>query len=232
MKQISYKAVLAIIIATSAISIIAIKKVKPTPIESSLSTPTYISNNTAVRVTESENNTVIEPEKSNGTVVMVTESDDNPVIEYDARDTSLTGLGNTRILDDKMLLDAVNSYRVANGLHSLTENLTLCASAQNKSNDMTSNKYFAHDSPQGRDPWSFIDESGYRYISAGENIAMSNKGVDSIVDGWYNSPGHRENMLGDFTETCIRHSSSASFMYNNTNYTGVNLVTEHFGKPL
>lgn len=40
------------------------------------------------------------------------------------------------------------------------------------------------------------DEPGSHH-AAGENIAMGNLDADAVCDGWYNSPGHRANVLNE-----------------------------------
>lgn len=125
-----------------------------------------------------------------------------------------------------------NQYRAGAGLAALSLNGQLSASAQNKANDMTAGSYFAHDSPSGATPWDFIAYVGYAYDAAGENLALTNEGPTSVVDGWYNSPGHRANMLsGTFTEVGYGISYAPTFVYNGNTYNDVYLVAAHYGVP-
>lgn len=93
------------------------------------------------------------------------------------------------------LLNATNSQRTANGLGGLTQNATLNQAAQAKAADMAANNYWAHTSPGGKTPWTFIDAAGYSYESAGENLAYGFATSTDTVTGWMNSPGHRANIL-------------------------------------
>lgn len=93
------------------------------------------------------------------------------------------------------LLSATNSQRSANGLGGLTQSGTLAQAAQAKAADMAANNYWAHTSPAGKTPWTFIDATGYSYESAGENLAYGFATSNDTITGWMNSPGHRANML-------------------------------------
>lgn len=106
----------------------------------------------------------------------------------------------TRMSDDG-LLDATNKARTENGLKSLTYNSTLDAAAQTKADDMAARNYWAHNTPDGKEPWVFIDQAGYRYFKAAENLAYGFDSSNTAVIGWMNSPSHRANVLdGDLKE--------------------------------
>ena len=68
---------------------------------------------------------------------------------------------------------------------------------------MLSQDYWAHTSPDGVTPWTFIEKAGYHYTTAGENLAKSYPDDASLVADWMNSPSHRENVLGDFKDQGI-----------------------------
>jgi len=125
-----------------------------------------------------------------------------------------------------------NQYRTNAGLAALTTNTLLTNSAQAKADHMANNTYFAHDAPDGTTPWSFFASQGYDYNSAGENLALSNQSASSVVDGWYNSPGHRANMMNlTFTEVGYGISFLSTFNYNGTQYNNVYLVAAHYALP-
>jgi hypothetical protein len=125
-----------------------------------------------------------------------------------------------------------NQYRSAVGLPTLVTNSSLTASAQAKADHLAANNYFAHDTPDGTSPWYFFDEAGYSYLSAGENLALSNQSASSVVDGWYNSPGHRANMLSSsFVEVGYGISFVPTFTYEETKYSNVYLVAAHYAVP-
>ena len=97
----------------------------------------------------------------------------------------------------------VNAERTKAGKQPFTTSETLRSSACTKADHMLSQDYWAHTSPDGVTPWSFIEKAGYRYTTAGENLAKSYPDDASLVAAWMNSPSHRENVLGDFKEQGI-----------------------------
>lgn len=93
------------------------------------------------------------------------------------------------------LLAYTNKERNKNNLASLTISDQLTKAAQAKAQDMVTKDYWAHNSPSGQTPWSFITNSGYQYQTAGENLAYGFRGAKDTVRGWMNSPEHRDNIL-------------------------------------
>ena len=125
-----------------------------------------------------------------------------------------------------------NQYRANAGLALLTTNAQLTSSAQAKADHMATGSYFAHDAPDGTSPWYFFDSVGYSYTTAGENLALSNQSASSVVDGWYNSPGHRANLLSSsYTEVGYGIAFVSSFTYDGTTYSNVYLVAAHYAQP-
>lgn len=93
------------------------------------------------------------------------------------------------------LLEKTNAERQRRGLAPLTLSPDLSFAAQNKAKDMFAKNYWAHTSPDGKVPWEFIINAGYRYIYAGENLAKDFQTSDSVLDAWMASPTHRANVL-------------------------------------
>ncbi|MBX4198356.1 CAP domain-containing protein [Candidatus Parcubacteria bacterium] len=108
-------------------------------------------------------------------------------------------------LNRRSVITTTNSQRLAAGLKALTENQQLNLAAEHKLDDMFAKQYFEHLSPEGRGPGAVIEESGYRYIVVGENLAMGNfKDEEALVAAWMASPGHKANILHTrFTEIGI-----------------------------
>lgn len=88
-----------------------------------------------------------------------------------------------------------NQQRISNGLSPLTKSEDLDLAASRKAQHMLNNDYFDHVAPDGTTAWDFIKNTGYGYVNAGENLAATNQDEASIVQGWMDSPGHRENLL-------------------------------------
>lgn len=137
--------------------------------------------------------------------------------------SSTKNMGNEALVEEM-----VNEYRVSLGLGKLAHDEKLCKSALYKSADMLDKQYFAHVSPTGEQPWDLIVAQVSKYSKAGENLAFGNIDDRTIVDGWINSPGHRENMVGDFTKTCVKALPVSLFKYNGTTYRSGVVFTQHF----
>jgi uncharacterized protein YkwD len=94
------------------------------------------------------------------------------------------------------VVDAMNAERATHGLAPLHIDPKLVAAASDRLSDMFDGHYFAHRSPTGLQPWQWVEQEGYSYHDAGENLAVGYPSASSIVDGWMHSPGHRANVLG------------------------------------
>lgn len=102
-----------------------------------------------------------------------------------------TGMTVTELLKD------TNEQRIHNGERILSLDSRLTAAAQRKASDMASKDYWSHNTPSGQTPWSFITASGYKYRTAGENLAYGFDTSAATMTGWMNSPEHRANILNE-----------------------------------
>jgi uncharacterized protein YkwD len=94
------------------------------------------------------------------------------------------------------LLSATNSAREAAGIPALTVNTKLNTAAAAKLRDMQANGYWDHYRPSDhKAPWAFMEEAGYAYKVAGENLARGFRTAEGITEAWLNSPAHRANLL-------------------------------------
>jgi uncharacterized protein YkwD len=59
---------------------------------------------------------------------------------------------------------------------------------------MLARGYFAHVTPEDRDPFDRIREGKVRFLTAGENLAFA-QSLPVAHRGLMNSPGHRANIL-------------------------------------
>jgi uncharacterized protein YkwD len=119
---------------------------------------------------------------------------------------------------EQALFNDTNSRRVANGLAPLTVNPMLVGLARIRSHDMADNNYFAHTSPvTGDTAFSLMDRYGVPYGWAGENLAKNNYPLDQCegvaADALWNSPPHRENILGvHYTQMGVGFAEDATGM--------------------
>jgi uncharacterized protein YkwD len=127
------------------------------------------------------------------------------------------------------LLSSTNSQRASNGAGALTLNNQLNAAAQAKANDMVNRDYWSHNTPDGHEPWVFIDAQGYQYTKAGENLAYGFSSSNETVIGWMNSPSHKANLIDKaFTEVGFGFANSANFVGTGNE----TIVVAHYAKPV
>lgn len=88
-----------------------------------------------------------------------------------------------------------NDERAGNSIPGVRENAELDAAAQAKAEDMAQKGYFAHVGPDGKEPWAWVAEAGYKYRTAGENLAVRFTDSREVVEAWMDSPSHRANIL-------------------------------------
>jgi uncharacterized protein YkwD len=100
-----------------------------------------------------------------------------------------------------ILASLTNTERKNQKLQPLTTNETLNRAATLKAQDMATKGYFAHTSPDGITPWYWLDQVGYKYKYAGENLAIDFINSEDVTTAWMNSPTHRANIIKDkYTE--------------------------------
>lgn len=103
-----------------------------------------------------------------------------------------------------VLVTLANTDRAEAGVDMLEEDPLLARAAQLKAEDMAARGYFAHVDPEGREPWYWLDEVGYSYRYAGENLAVDFTESVEVEDAWMNSPTHKANILkGAYTNMGI-----------------------------
>lgn len=109
---------------------------------------------------------------------------------------------------ERELLELHNEVRTEHGAPELCYQRDLAEAAKGHSEDMLERDYFAHVSPDGREPAERIlaagyGKVGYRSWRVAENLYRieglgaepDRDGVEGAVAGWLESRGHRENLL-------------------------------------
>jgi uncharacterized protein YkwD len=128
----------------------------------------------------------------------------------------------------QQVVDLTNQHRTESGLPALTVDARLNAAAQRMSNDMAAHNTIVpgpapHLGSDGSDPGQRISAAGYAFRAWAENIASGYPDAASVVNGWWNSSGHRRNMLSsDVTQIGVAVAYSA---------TGVAYWTQDYGRP-
>ncbi len=124
------------------------------------------------------------------------------------------------------VISLTNTERSANSVGQLAESRQLDQAAQAKANDMAQKGYFAHVSPDGTQPWTWIERAGYDYQYAGENLAVRFVDSHDVVNAWMASPTHRANIVKtQYTEIGV---ATAEGIYKGYPAT---FVVQYFGKP-
>jgi len=90
----------------------------------------------------------------------------------------------------------VNAERVKNGLKPLAADRALFQSAQARAAEVQ--QKFSHTRPNGRHWNSILNDSGIEYVVCAENLGLGQADPQQIMKEWLASPGHLQNILGDF----------------------------------
>lgn len=113
----------------------------------------------------------------------------------------------------EQVVNLVNAERTQRGLEPLRVSASLGDIASIRAEELVTS--FSHTRPNGTSCFTLYDEKGYDYSSAGENIALGQTTPESVMKGWMDSQGHRENILSpNFTEIGVGvYRDSSGRMY-------------------
>ncbi len=120
------------------------------------------------------------------------------------------------------LIAAHNKERAERKLPPLVAEPRLTAAAKAHAADMAAHKKMTHEGSDGSTLVDRVRREGYTYLKVGENVAEGQETAPSVMDAWMNSPHHRENILGDFTEVGVGRAEAD----DGTSYWAVD-----FGRP-
>jgi len=98
------------------------------------------------------------------------------------------------------VVEAHNRIRAIAKLPALETSERLQAAAQAHAQDMAARRKMTHQGSRGSRPIDRIKAKGYPYRRAGENIAAGFSAVDRLMEGWMDSPRHKRNILGGFSQ--------------------------------
>jgi len=100
-----------------------------------------------------------------------------------------------REFSSRDIIAETNQIRASYNVEPLKTSPALDLAAADKLQDMTDKGYFAHISPMGVTPWTWMIMNHYNYSIAGENLAIGFPSADAVVTAWVNSPSHRDNIV-------------------------------------
>src|SRR5438105_5298071 len=98
------------------------------------------------------------------------------------------------------VVEAHNRIRTQAKLPTLEVSERLQAAAEAHARDMAARRKMTHTGSRGSRPPDRIKAQGYPYRRAGENIAAGQYTVDRLMKGWMDSPPHKRNILGGFSQ--------------------------------
>lgn len=126
-----------------------------------------------------------------------------------------------------VLATLTNDARIAADVPTVTRSPKLDEAALLAAQDMAAKGYFAHVSPDGTTPWDWLNEVGYQYSFAGENLAVNFSDSNALQSAWMDSPTHRANIVKqEYTQVGF---GTALGMYEGKQTT---FVVEFFATPL
>lgn len=136
------------------------------------------------------------------------ETPDIPDVPEQAPDTEVETPNSPLALQ---VFSLVNAERAKYGLSPLTYDSTLQGAADIRAVEIKS--LFSHTRPNGLSCFTVLDEVGYSYRKAGENIAYGQRTAEEVMTAWMNSEGHRANILGDYDYIGIGVYESGGVIY-------------------
>lgn len=137
-----------------------------------------------------------------------------------------TVLAETAKPDVYDLWQDVNTQRTNAGLPALTLNENLNDSANAKCLDMAAKGYWSHDSPEGVEPWTFIERYAGKHNAKGENLYYGEEDDSAnVVSLWMNSAGHKANIMDhDYASVGYAVCDAKNYQGN----ANVHIVVQHF----
>lgn len=131
------------------------------------------------------------------------------------RETS-KNVGITSTLE-REVFELINRKRAQNNLQPLIWSERAAQVARLHSRNMASYNFFSHVGVDGKRVDGRADASGLgNWRQIGENIAYNrgfNDPVESVVESWMRSPGHRQNLLGGWKESGVGITISSDGRY-------------------
>lgn len=106
---------------------------------------------------------------------------------------------NNALIDntERQIYDLTNSVRARNGISILEWSEQAQSSSRKHSEDMAKNNYFSHTDLNGQSSADRMKAVGITWSYCGENIAAGYDDAVEVTFGWFQSSGHRKNMLNE-----------------------------------
>ncbi|MGL6342754.1 MAG: CAP domain-containing protein [Waterburya sp.] len=125
---------------------------------------------------------------------------------------------------DQQILNLVNQERAKVGADPLRINAQLDQAADLHTQDQANMDKMTHTGSDGSSMGTRIQDAGYQYSTAGENVAAGYLDAEAVVAGWMGSEGHRANILNaSFEDLGVGYGTSDD---------GTSYWTQNFGTEL
>jgi uncharacterized protein YkwD len=141
-----------------------------------------------------------------------------PLYNYQRPDKATSSIN----VKEQQMIDLTNEYRLLHSLNALTIDNKLMDSAQVKANDLCTSNNWGHNNSKDQPFYIFIQQSGYIYAHAGENLAKGYSDTKIELTDLTNSPSHLENIVGDYDDIGVGFNDCGGKKY----------VAIHYGKRL
>ena len=120
---------------------------------------------------------------------------------------------------ERRVVELVNQERAAAGLDALAVDSQLDRAADLHNRQMVEADSMQHQLPGEAKLKDRVGATGYNWSRVGENIAAGQQSPEEVVDGWMNSPGHRQNILNpEFTHIGIGYDNAPDDINNSNDY--------------
>lgn len=122
---------------------------------------------------------------------------------------------------ERLIFHTTNAIRAINGVSALGYSDKAADCVQKHCEDMSERDYFSHDTPEGVTSAQRLKNCGVEYTKCGENLAAGWQDAFGLADGWYNSSGHRKNMLDknfDYVGIAVVSGNGSYPLYAGQNY--------------
>lgn len=96
------------------------------------------------------------------------------------------------------VVSLLNAERASRGLAPVTIQSQVVAAAEAHSADQAATGVMSHTGSDGSNTGDRLERAGFTWRGWGENVGAGYRNSEHMFDGWMNSTGHRENMLGDY----------------------------------
>lgn len=108
------------------------------------------------------------------------------------------------------ILKLVNQYRKAQHLAPLKFSSYASKLCKEHNDYMISRERISHDNFKSR--YQKLNKE-LKVFSAAENVASGYKTANKVMKAWLNSPGHKNNIIGDFTHIGINAKKNSKGVY-------------------